>query len=96
MTITKSRCRRLLLRLPLRALSSLSFIRVLPLPSHRRRYLDISVINNRETEKSRGFIFVTFASEQAMRDAIEDMNVSNFDGSNITVNEAQSRGGRRR
>ncbi|KAL1295666.1 hypothetical protein AAHE18_19G228100 [Arachis hypogaea] len=32
-------------------------------------------------------------SKQAMRDAIDGMNGSNFDGRNITVNEAQSRGG---
>ncbi|XLS94522.1 hypothetical protein HN51_070530 [Arachis hypogaea] len=29
----------------------------------------------------------------AIRDAIDRMNGSNFDGRNITVNEAQSRGG---
>ncbi|KAL2629789.1 hypothetical protein R1flu_014475 [Riccia fluitans] len=53
------------------------------------------VINDRETGRSRGFGFVTFAQEQSMRDAIESMNGKELDGRNITVNEAQnqSRGG---
>ncbi|KAJ8450889.1 hypothetical protein Cgig2_032514 [Carnegiea gigantea] len=50
------------------------------------------IINDRETGRSRGFGFVTFASEQAMRDAIEGMNGQTLDGRQITVNEAQSRG----
>ncbi|KAL3382970.1 hypothetical protein AABB24_002459 [Solanum stoloniferum] len=51
------------------------------------------IINDRETGRSRGFGFVTFKDEQAMRDAIEGMNGQDLDGRNITVNEAQSRGG---
>lgn len=50
------------------------------------------IINDRETGRSRGFGFVTFASEQAMRDAIDGMNGQTLDGRQITVNEAQSRG----
>ncbi|ONK74508.1 uncharacterized protein A4U43_C03F7090 [Asparagus officinalis] len=50
------------------------------------------IINDRETGRSRGFGFVTFSNEQAMRDAIEGMNGQNLDGRSITVNEAQSRG----
>lgn len=52
----------------------------------------LQIINDRETGRSRGFGFVTFSSEQSMRDAIEGMNGQNLDGRNITVNEAQSRG----
>ncbi|QHO48234.1 Glycine-rich RNA-binding, abscisic acid-inducible protein [Arachis hypogaea] len=48
------------------------------------------VINDREIERSRGFRFVTFASEQAMRNAIDDMNGSSLDVRNITVNEARN------
>ncbi|XP_061372662.1 glycine-rich RNA-binding protein GRP2A-like isoform X8 [Gastrolobium bilobum] len=36
--------------------------------------VESKVINDRETGRSRGFGFVTFASEQTMRDAIEGMN----------------------
>nr|KYP66082.1 Glycine-rich RNA-binding protein GRP1A [Cajanus cajan] len=57
--------------------------------------VDSKIINDRETGRSRGFGFVTFASEQSMKDAIEGMNGQNLDGRNITVNEAQSRGRRR-
>ncbi|KAG6710697.1 hypothetical protein I3842_05G014900 [Carya illinoinensis] len=46
------------------------------------------------TERSRGFRFVTFSTEKAMRDAIEGMNGQKLDGRNTIVNEAQSRGNR--
>ncbi|TVU48818.1 hypothetical protein EJB05_00095 [Eragrostis curvula] len=51
--------------------------------------LESKIINDRETGRSRGFGFVTFANEQAMRDAIEGMNGKQLDGRSITVNEAQ-------
>ncbi|CAL9021954.1 unnamed protein product, partial [Prunus brigantina] len=54
--------------------------------------IESKIINDRETGRSRGFGFVTFSNEKAMRDAIEGMNGQNLDGRNITVNEAQSRG----
>ncbi|MCH1881318.1 RNA-binding protein [Alcaligenes ammonioxydans] len=54
--------------------------------------IESKIINDRETGRSRGFGFVTFSSEQAMKDAIEGMNGQNLDGRSITVNEAQSRG----
>ncbi|CAN6352501.1 unnamed protein product [Urochloa humidicola] len=56
--------------------------------------IESKIILDRETQRSRGFGFVTFSSEQAMRDAIEGMNGKELDGRSITVNEAQSRGGR--
>ncbi|XP_024388824.1 uncharacterized protein [Physcomitrium patens] len=51
------------------------------------------VITDRETGRSRGFGFVTFADENSMNEAIKDMNGKELDGRNITVNQAQSRGG---
>ncbi|XP_019170289.1 PREDICTED: glycine-rich RNA-binding protein-like [Ipomoea nil] len=54
--------------------------------------IESKIINDRETGRSRGFGFVTFKDEQAMKDAIEGMNGQSLDGRNITVNEAQSRG----
>ncbi|XP_022747045.1 glycine-rich RNA-binding protein GRP1A-like [Durio zibethinus] len=53
--------------------------------------IESKIINDRETGRSKGFGFVTFREEKAMRDAIEAMNGQNLDGRNITVNEAQSR-----
>ncbi|KAK0593929.1 hypothetical protein LWI29_013589 [Acer saccharum] len=53
--------------------------------------LESKIINDRETGRSRGFGFVTFRDEKAMRDAIEGMNGQNLDDRNITVNEAKSR-----
>jgi RNA recognition motif-containing protein len=47
--------------------------------------LESKIILDRETQRSRGFGFVTFSSEQAMRDAIEGMNGKELDGRSITV-----------
>ncbi|KAI5068177.1 hypothetical protein GOP47_0016522 [Adiantum capillus-veneris] len=55
--------------------------------------IESKVINDRETGRSRGFGFVTFADEQSMMDAIEGMNGKDLDGRSITVNQAQSRSG---
>jgi cold-inducible RNA-binding protein len=51
------------------------------------------VVTDRDTGRSRGFGFVTFADENAMNEAIKEMNGKELDGRNITVNQAQSRGG---
>eukprot|EP00850_Spirogloea_muscicola_P023587 SM000369S13633 [mRNA] locus=s369:40978:41797:- [translate_table: standard] len=47
--------------------------------------IDAKVINDRETGRSRGFGFVTFADEQAMNAAIGEMNGKELDGRSITV-----------
>eukprot|EP00850_Spirogloea_muscicola_P023822 SM000391S15187 [mRNA] locus=s391:20608:23116:+ [translate_table: standard] len=46
--------------------------------------IDAKVINDRETGRSRGFGFVTFADEQAMNAAIGEMNGKELDGRSIT------------
>ncbi|KAK2392839.1 Cinnamyl-alcohol dehydrogenase Flavonol reductase/cinnamoyl-CoA reductase [Trifolium repens] len=60
--------------------------------SHFGEIVESKVITDRDTGRSRGFGFVTFSSEQSLKDAIEGMNGQDLDGRNITVNEAQSRG----
>lgn len=52
---------------------------------------DVKVITDRETGRSRGFGFVTFADAGATKAAIEEMDGKSLDGRNIRVNEAQER-----
>jgi cold-inducible RNA-binding protein len=47
------------------------------------------VITDRETGRSRGFGFVTFADDAAGDQAVEEMNESELDGRKLTVNEAR-------
>ena len=49
---------------------------------------DAKVITDRETGRSRGFGFVTFAEGEAADAAISGMDGSSFDGRTIKVNEA--------
>jgi cold-inducible RNA-binding protein len=54
---------------------------------------EAKVITDRETGRSRGFGFVTFADASAGDEAIGKMDGSNLDGRTIRVNEAQQRSG---
>ncbi|ACY15940.1 RNA recognition motif domain-containing protein [Haliangium ochraceum] len=56
---------------------------------------EAKVITDRDTGRSRGFGFVTFAESGQAAAAIEEMDGVELDGRNIRVNEAQerSRGG---
>lgn len=59
---------------------------------------EAKVITDRDTGRSRGFGFVTFAQDQDAKTAISKMNGTNLDGKTIKVNEAQEksqRGGAR-
>ena len=52
---------------------------------------DARVITDRDTGRSRGFGFVTFAEVGDADKAIEAMNGSQLDGRTLNVNEAQDR-----
>jgi RNA recognition motif-containing protein len=52
---------------------------------------DAHVVTDRESGRSRGFGFVTMASEDMAKKAIETMNGSMLDGRAIRVNEAEER-----
>jgi len=53
---------------------------------------DVKVITDRDTGRSRGFGFVTFADDQAAATAIAEMNGTELEGRPIRVNEAEERG----
>ncbi|MFN2514850.1 MAG: RNA recognition motif domain-containing protein [Pyrinomonadaceae bacterium] len=56
-----------------------------------------SVIEDRDTGRSRGFAFVEMATAEEAAAAIEQFNGKDFGGRNLTVNEAkprEERGGR--
>ena len=50
-----------------------------------------SVIEDRDTGRSRGFAFVEMASAEEAAAAIEQFNGKDFGGRNLTVNEAKPR-----
>ena len=53
--------------------------------------VECKVIEDRDTGRSRGFGFVTFADDAACRKAIETMNGATLDGRQIRVNEAENK-----
>lgn len=52
---------------------------------------EVKVITDRETGRSRGFGFVTFANDDDAMNAISGLNGTQLDGRQITVNEARER-----
>jgi RNA recognition motif-containing protein len=56
--------------------------------------VEAKVITDRETGRSRGFGFVTFASDEVAASAITEMDGSELDGRTIKVNEAEDKGPR--
>ena len=53
--------------------------------------VEAKIITDRETGRSRGFGFVTFADDQSAQRAMEEMDQSVLDGRTIRVNEAHDR-----
>ena len=52
---------------------------------------EAKVITERDTGRSRGFGFVTFARDEDAKTAISKMHGTSLDGRSITVNEAQEK-----
>ncbi len=52
---------------------------------------DCVVITDRETNRSKGFGFVTFGDDESAAKAIEEMHEKEFDGRKITVNIAEEK-----
>jgi cold-inducible RNA-binding protein len=50
---------------------------------------EATVVQDRETGKSRGFAFVMMSSDEEARSAIEKFNGREFQGRNLMVNEAR-------
>ena len=53
--------------------------------------VDAKVITDRETGRSRGFGFITFANQEDANKAITKMDGALLDGRNLVVNEARER-----
>ena len=53
--------------------------------------VEVTVINDRETGRSKGFGFVEMATEEDAQEAIKRFNGQSVDNRNIVVNEARPR-----
>lgn len=49
------------------------------------------IVSDRDTGRSKGFGFVEMADDAQAKEAIEKLNGKEFDGRNLTVNEAKPR-----
>jgi len=54
---------------------------------------EASIVQDRETGRSRGFGFVEMESDDDAKAAIEGLNGTDLGGRSLTVNEARPRGG---
>ncbi|KAI8601417.1 putative RNA-binding protein 3-like protein [Dissophora ornata] len=53
--------------------------------------IEATVVKDRETGRSRGFGFVTYADEASAEDAIQNLNNTPFEGREIKVDRASER-----
>jgi len=53
--------------------------------------VDVSIVEDRDTGRSKGFGFVEMASEAEAASAIEKLDGKEFDGRNLKVSEAKPR-----
>ena len=56
--------------------------------------VDVKIVTDRETGRSRGFGFVEMSSAAEASEAISQLNGRDFEGRTIKVNEAEERGSR--
>jgi len=56
--------------------------------------VDLKVVTDRETGRSRGFAFVEMSTQDEATNAISELNGREFGGRTIKVNEAEERGAR--
>ncbi len=56
-----------------------------------RRVVEVKIVTDRETGRSRGFGFVEMGTDEEARLAIEELNGRDFSGRPLTVNEARQR-----
>jgi RNA recognition motif-containing protein len=56
--------------------------------------VDLKVVTDRDTGRSRGFAFVEMSSQDEATTAISELNGREFGGRTIKVNEAEERGAR--
>jgi cold-inducible RNA-binding protein len=57
--------------------------------SDHGRVDEVAIVMDRETNRPRGFAFVTMNNDQEARAAIEGVNGREIDGRTVTVNEAR-------
>jgi RNA recognition motif-containing protein len=55
--------------------------------------IDAKIVTDRETGRSRGFGFVTMASDEAAQAAIRALNGHSLEGRSLVVNEAREQSG---
>lgn len=53
------------------------------------KVVEVSIITDRFSGKSKGFGFVTMETEEDTKKAIEELNGKELDGRSLTVNEAR-------